>query len=208
MNLKEILNWRYATKRMNGTTIPSETVNTILEAIRLAPSSMGVQPFHCFVISDKEMLATINQEACKQPQILEGSHLVVFAAWKNFTEAQVEEYINRIATTRNVPVESLDGFKAGMIGMTTRPAEANYQWAARQAYIALGFGLIAAGNEQVDATPMEGFNPAAMDKVLGLEEKGLTSVCLMMLGHRDEATDYLVNAKKVRQSEEQLFTKI
>ena len=208
MNLKEILNWRYATKRMNGTTIPSETVNTILEAIRLAPSSMGVQPFHCFVISDKEMLARINQEACKQPQILEGSHLVVFAAWKNFTEAQVEEYINRIAATRNVSVESLDGFKAGMIAMTTRPAEANYQWAARQAYIALGFGLIAAGNEQVDATPMEGFNPAAMDKALGLEEKGFTSVCLMMLGHRDEATDYLVNAKKVRQSEAQLFTKI
>lgn len=208
MDLLQKLNWRYATKRMNGTVVPSEKLNTILEAIRLAPTSMGVQPFHCFVISDREMLAKINEEACKQPQITEGSHLIVFAAWKNFTEDQVEEYINRIASTRDVAVDSLDGFKAGMIGMTKRPAEVNHNWAARQAYIALGFGLNAAANEQVDATPMEGFNPAAMDKVLGLEEKGLSSVCLLMLGHRDEATDYLVNAKKVRRSDEQLFTKI
>lgn len=208
MSLIENLNWRYATKRMNGTVVPSEKVNTILEAIRMAPTSMGVQPFHCIVISDKELRARINEEACKQPQILEGSHLIVFAAWKNLTEAQVEEYINRIATTRNVAVESLDGFKAGVMGMTKRSAEVNHQWAARQAYIALGFGLNAAASERVDATPMEGFNPAAMDIVLGLEEKGLASVCMLMLGYRDEATDYLVNAKKVRRSDEQLFTRI
>jgi nitroreductase len=206
MNLIETLHWRYATKRMNGTIVAAEKVNTILEAIRLAPTSMGVQPFHCFVISSKEMLTAISQEACKQAQITEGSHLVVFAAWKNFTLAHVEEYTNRILTTRNVAAESLEGFKAAMTGMTARPAEVNYQWAARQAYIALGIGLVAAAQEQVDATPMEGFNPAAMDKVLGLEEMGLTSVCLMMLGHRDATTDYLVHAKKVRQSEEQLFT--
>jgi len=208
MNLIDNLNWRYATKRMNGTPVSEDKVNMILEAIRLAPTSMGVQPFHCFVISDKEMRAKISEEACKQPQIMEGSHLIVFAAWKNYTEEQVEEYINRIASVRDVAVESLDGFKAALMSITTRPAEANYQWAARQAYIALGFGLNAAAHHQVDATPMEGFNPAEMDKVLGLEDKALSSVCLLMLGHRDEATDYLVNAKKVRRSEDQLFTKI
>jgi nitroreductase len=198
MNLIETLHWRYATKRMNGTMVPSEKVNTILEAIRLAPTSMGVQPFHCFVISNKDMLTAINQEACKQAQIVEGSHLVVFAAWKNFTLAQVEEYINRILTTRNVAAESLEGFKAAMTGMTTRPAEVNYQWAARQAYIALGIGLVAAAHEQVDATPMEGFNPAALDEALGLGAKGLKSSVVLVLGNRDEATDYLVHAKKVR----------
>ncbi len=208
MNFIEQLNWRYATKRMNGKSIAKEKVATILEAIRLAPTSMGVQPFDCFVIQDKDMLAQIHQEACKQPQIVEGDQLIVFAAWKNFSEAQVEEYIQRIADTRNVGLETLDGFKNAMLGMTQRPAEINYQWATRQAYIALGFGLAAAATEQVDATPMEGFNPVELDKILGLEEKGLSSVCLLMLGQRDETTDYLVQAKKVRRSEADLFTVI
>lgn len=208
MDLLQKLNWRYATKRMNGQIVPDQSLTNILEAIQLAPSSAGLQPYQVFVISDKELLKKIHTEAAQQPQIIEGSHLLVFAAWKNLTEEQVQEYINRIAETRNVPVESLDGFKANLMGLTKRTAEQNYQWAARQAYIGLGFAAVAAANEQVDATPMEGFNPVAMDKILGLEEKGLSSVCIMALGYRDEANDYLLGAKKVRRSKEHFFTKI
>lgn len=208
MDLLQKLNWRYATKRMNGQIVPDQNLNNILEAIQLAPSSAGLQPYQVFVISDKELLKKIHTEAAQQPQIIEGSHLLVFAAWKNLTEEQVQEYINRIAETRNVPVESLDGFKANLMGLTKRTAEQNYQWAARQAYIGLGFAAVAAANEKVDATPMEGFNPAALDKILGLDEKGMSSVCIMPLGFRDEANDYLLGAKKVRRIKEHFFTKI
>ena len=208
MSLLDKLNWRYATKRMNEQILSSEKVDNILEAIRLAPSSMGLQPFHCFVISDKELLAKINSDACKQPQIIEGSHLIVFSAWKGISEEQVNDYISNIAQTRGVGTESLEGFKGMIMGSIAQPADKLFNWNARQAYIALGFGLVAAAHEGVDATPMEGFDNAAMDKVLGLESQQLGSVCLLMLGHRNEETDYLVHAKKVRRSSENLFTKL
>lgn len=208
MNLIEQLNWRYATKRMNGQTVPQEQVQNIINAIQLAPSSAGLQPYDVIVVSDKEVLKQIHAEACQQPQILEGSHLLVFAAWKNLSAEQVDEYMNRVAATRGIPVESLDGFKANLMGMTKRDAADNHNWAARQAYIGLGFAAVAAANEKVDATPMEGFNPAALDKILGLEEKGLGSVAIMPLGYRDQENDYLLGAKKVRRSIEDMFTMV
>jgi nitroreductase len=208
MTFTEKLEWRYATKRMNGSIVPAEKIKTILSAIQLAPTSMGLQPFHCFVISNKEMLAKISAEACPQAQITEGSHLIVFAAWKNITEDQVNAYIQNIASTRATTTESLDGFKGMINGAIAQTAENLFKWNARQAYIALGFGLVAAAEELVDATPMEGFNNAAMDKVLGLEERGMSSVCLLALGYRNADLDYLSKAKKVRRNSDELFTLI
>lgn len=206
MNLIENLNWRYATKRMNGQSVPKENLQNILDAIQLAPSSAGMQPYHVIVVENKELLKRIHTEAAQQPQIVEGSHLLVFAAWKNLTAAHIDEYINRIAETRNVPVETLDGFKGNLLGLLQRSDEANHNWAARQAYIGLGIAAVAAANEQVDATPMEGFNPAALDQILGLEAKGLNSVAIMALGYRDAENDFLAGAKKVRRTATDLFT--
>lgn len=206
MDLIQKLNWRYATKRMNGNTVPQQHLQNILDAIQLAPSSAGLQPYNVIVVSNKDVLKQVHAEAAQQPQIIEGSHLLVFAAWKNLSEAQVEKYIDNIASTRNVPAESLDGFKTNLMGLTKRTPEENHNWAARQAYIGLGVAAVAAAGEKVDATPMEGFNPAALDKILGLEEKGLGSVAIMALGYRDEANDYLLGAKKVRRSSEEMFT--
>ena len=110
-----------------------------------------------------------------------------------------------IATTRGIPVESLDGFKAMFDGIVTGTAEQNFVWTARQAYLAFGVGIVAAALEQVDATPMEGFNPQAMDKILGLEEQNLGSTTILTLGYRDEANDSLVKAAKVRKSMDKLF---
>lgn len=208
MDLHQQLHWRYATKRMNGQTVSSEKIAKILDAIRLAPTSMGMQPFHVFVISDKELREKIFEGACKQPQVKEGSHVIVFAAWKSVTEQHVNDYINNIANTRNVAVESLDGFKSNMLGLINRPQDQNLNWAAKQAYIAFSFGMVAAAMEEVDATPMEGFNPAALDEILGLETQGLASTCILTLGYRDEANDYLVHAKKVRRNAEEFFTTI
>ena len=131
--------------------------------------------------------------------------MLVFAANKKVTAEQVQEYMELIATTRGIPVESLDGFKAMFDGIVAGTAEQNFVWTARQAYLAFGVGIVAAALEQVDATPMEGFNPQAMDKILGLEEQNLGSTTILTLGYRDEANDSLVKAAKVRKSMDKLF---
>lgn len=206
MELLELLNWRYATKKMNGQTVPAEKVDNILEAIRLSASSAGLQPYKVIVVSNRELLAKIHEQACPQPQVVEGSHLLVFASKTGIEEAFIDAYMNRIATTRNAPVESLRPFSDSIKGgFLSRSAEVNAQWAARQAYIALGVATVAAAVEQVDATPMEGFNNAAMDELLGLKEEGLQSVVIMALGYRDAEKDFLAGAKKVRMSREELF---
>jgi len=209
MNLHEALHWRYATKRMNGQKIESAKADRIIEAIRLSASSLGLQPYHIFVIEDKALLTKIHENACKQPQMLEASHVVVFAAWTDFSDSKVEAYMQQIAAERNAPIESLKGFEDNIKGLIkSRSTEDNTTWAAKQTYIALGFGLVAAAIEQVDATPMEGFNPAALDEVLGLKEKGLQSTVILSLGYRDEANDYLAKAKKIRRKKEDLITSL
>ncbi len=205
MNLIEKLNWRYATKRMNGTKVPQEKVDNILEAVRLAPTSFGLQPFKVIVVEDAALREKIFNEACKQPQILEGSHVLVFAARKNVDQQQVDEYVKLIAETRGLQVESLNDFKAMFGGVVSSSDDKNFVWTARQAYIAFGVGIVAAAMEEVDATPMEGFNPEAMDKILGLEEQNLSSVNVLALGYRDAENDRLSKAPKVRKSKEALF---
>lgn len=205
MNLIEQLNWRYATKRMNGTQVPQEKVDRILEAIRLAPTSFGLQPFKVIVVSDPALREKIYNEACQQPQIKEGSHLLIFAATKNVTAQQVEEYMQLIAKTRGIEVESLNGFRDMFGGVVSGSEDVNFVWTAHQAYIAFGIGVVAAAMENVDATPMEGFNAAAMDKVLGLAEQNLSAVNIITLGYRDEILDYNSKVLKVRKSKELLF---
>lgn len=203
MNLIDALNWRYAAKRMNGQTVPAEKIETIVEAARLAPSSMGLQPYSVLVITNPEIKARLQPAAYNQPQIVEASHLLVFAAWENVTAEHVEKYINDIATTRGIPAESLDGFKGSLMGIVNgRTAEQKHEWAARQAYIAFGTAIAAAAVEQVDATPMEGFVNSQVDEILGLQEKGLRSVTILALGYRDAGNDYLASSQKVRRSKE------
>lgn len=209
MNLIDALNWRYATKRMNGQQVPAEKMNTILEATRLAPSSMGLQPYTVLVVENPEVKAQLQPAAYNQPQIVEASHLLVFAAWDNVTAEHVNTYINDIATTRGVAAESLEGFKASLMGIVNgRTTAQKQEWAARQAYIAFATAIAAAATEQVDATPMEGFVPDQVDAILGLKEKGLRSVTILALGYRDIANDFLANATKVRRAPELFFEKV
>lgn len=205
MSLTDTLKWRYATKRMNGTKVPQEKVDNILEAIRLAPTSGGLQPFKVIVIEDSKLREEIFNNACQQPQIKEASHVLVFAANKKVTAEQVDEYVELMAKTRSVSVESLEGFKAMFAGGIAGSAEQNFVWTARQAYLAFGVGIVAAANERVDATPMEGFNPEALDKLLGLDKQNLGSTTILTLGYRDEANDILAKAAKVRKSKDTLF---
>lgn len=208
MELINALNWRYAAKRMNGLPVPEEKLNNILEATRLSASSMGLQPYRILVIEDEETRKKIQKVAYNQAPIVEGSHLLVFAAYANVSEKDIQEYINHISSVRGVPVETLDGFKASMMRLAARTPEQNYQWAARQAYIAFGTAIAAAAEERVDATPMEGFDPDALDELLHLKEQGLRSVTLLALGYRDSEKDVLAGAKKVRKEVDELFIKV
>ncbi|MDB5223553.1 MAG: nitroreductase [Chitinophagaceae bacterium] len=205
MELLNALEWRYASKKMNGQQVPEEKVERILEAIRLAPSSMGLQPYTVLVITDPEVKKQILPIAHNQQQIVDSSHLLVFAAWDKITPEHVDDYVNLTASTRNITVESLEEFKKILVSISQRPQQENHEWAARQSYIAFATAIAAAAEERVDATPMEGFNNAALDKLLGLEERGLKSITLLPLGYRDAENDWLAKFPKVRRQKENLF---
>jgi len=206
MSLLDSLKWRYAVKRMNGNKIPEGTMNTILEATKLAPSSFGLTPYNIIVIEDEETRKKLQPHFYNQPQVGESSALVIFATWNSITEKEVAAYMQEIAEERGVPVESLNDF-AGYINGSIKnlTAEQLQIWAAKQTYIALGFALVAAATEEIDATPMEGFKPDAVDEALGIKELGLHSSVAVTLGYRDAANDYLSGAKKVRRASEKLI---
>lgn len=203
------LEWRYAAKRMNGQKIPAEKLEKILKAIQLAPTSIGLQPFTVLVVENEELKAKMAPAIYNQPQITEGSHVLVFAAWKEYSDENVEKYLNNIASVRGIPVDSLDGLRNMINGaISGKTPEQLLNWNSRQAYIALGTGLAVAAEEHVDSTPMEGFDPDALDAVLGLQEKGLRSTVILALGYRDAEKDYLSSSAKVRRNKEELFVRL
>lgn len=208
MSLTTALHWRYATKKMNGTKIPEEKLDIILDAISLAPTSFGLQPYSVMVIENKEMLEKIKSIAMGQPQITEASALLVFAVWDTLTLKQIENYIALIAKERNVSVESLKPMQDIIAAQLKNSDSDTFIWNSKQAYIALGFALVAAAVEEVDSTPMEGFDKNQLDDLLNLKEKGLRSSVIMTLGYRDADNDYLANLKKVRREKEKLFIRM
>ena len=200
MSFIDQLNWRYATKRMIADKIvPQEKIDKIIEAIRLSASSYGLQPYHLVVVQDKELLQKIQPVAYNQPQIGEASALIVFAVWDKATTERIDAFFNLIASERGIPAEALAGFKGMVSGTVNGMDEATaFSWMSKQAYIGLGTGLAAAAIEEIDSCPMEGFNNAGLDQLLGLSEKGLKSVVVMAVGYRDADNDPTAHAKKVR----------
>jgi len=206
MELLKSLEWRYATKKMNGEKIPQDKLERILEATRLAPSSYGLTPYNVIVVEDQKLKEELQGACYGQTQLSESSAVLVFATWDEVTEHSVENYINEIAKQREIPVESLNGLQDMMNGsLTNMTHEQKISWAQRQAYIGLGFALTAAAIEEVDSTPMEGFVPESVDTVLGLQELGLKSVVVLPLGYRDTENDYLSTLKKVRWDNDKFF---
>jgi len=206
MELLKSLEWRYATKKMNGEKIPQDKLERILEATRLAPSSYGLTPYNVIVVEDQKLKEELQGACYGQTQLSESSAVLVFATWDEVTEHSVENYINEIAKQREIPVESLNGLQDMMNGsLTNMTQEQKISWAQRQAYIGLGFALTAAAIEEVDSTPMEGFVPESVDTVLGLQELGLKSVVVLPLGYRDTENDYLSTLKKVRWDNDKFF---
>lgn len=208
-SLNDHLNWRYATKKMNSAKpVPQDKVDAIVEAIRMAPTSSGTQPFELIVVTNPETREQIAKAAGGQAQITDGSHVLVFAAWDNYTAERIDAVVDLNVEARgDLPMLQAyyDNLKSNYL---PREAEVNYAHAARQAYIALGIALVAAAEQEVDSTPMEGFSADAVDAILGLKERGLRSVVLLPLGYRDEAGDWLLPMKKVRKSLDTIVTRV
>ncbi|MDE1188316.1 MAG: NAD(P)H-dependent oxidoreductase [Pantoea sp.] len=208
--LNDKLAWRYATKKFDASkVVPDDKLERIIEAVRLTATSSGLQPFELMVITNAEIREKIRAVAWNQAQITDCSHLMVFAAWDDITPDRVNMMFDLTNEVRGFRNEGWENYRQMLLGIVAeRGTEGNYQSAARQAYIALGSAMIAAAFEEVDATPMEGFDPAAVDEILGLKEKGLRSVIILPLGYRADEGDWLVNLKKVRRSRENFVTEI
>lgn len=208
MALLDQLNKRYATKKFDATKkISADNLSTLLEAIRLSASSYGLQAYKVVVVENEAIRKQLRAVAWDQPQITDASQLLVFAVDADFNESGVDHYIENIARTRNMDTGSLSGYSDMMKGALKRPQEEIQNWLTRQAYIALGFGLVSAAELDIDACPMEGFDNDQFDKILGLKEKGLHAAVIMAVGYRSTEDSYQ-HLAKVRRSAADFFLTI
>jgi nitroreductase len=198
MSLITSLKWRYAVKKFSNKKVSDADLQTILDGINLSASSAGLQPYRVIVVENEEIRAKLGKGEFN-PQITEASHLLVFAAMEAISIFDIDEYMQRMADTRGLPVESLSAFREILTAhITGRSKEENFVWATKQAYIGLGTGLAVSAELRIDTTPMEGFDPAKFDEILELKTKGLRSVVLLAVGYRDAEKDPYVNSAKVR----------
>jgi len=209
MDLLDTLNWRYAAKAMNGEKVAEDKIDRILEATRLAATSSGLQPFEVFVIKNQNIKEKIRPVAWNQSVITDCSHLLVFAAWDTYTPERINYMFDLTNEIRGFKNEGWENYRQMLLDTYPQKDEQeNFEHAARQAYIAFTHAIIAAAYEQVDATPLEGFDATEVDNILGLREKGLRSAVLLPLGYRKEDEDWLVNLVKVRKPMEDMVTVI
>ncbi len=208
--LLEQLNWRYATKQFD----PNRKINaqdwaTLEDILQLSPSSGGLQPWKFIVVTDPTVRARLRAASYGQPQITDASHLVVFASKNNFGEADVDAHVENVARVRGVPVEGLAQFRGMLVGGIVKSMDepARNAWARNQTYIALGNLLAGAALLGIDACPMEGFDRAQYDEILGLKAKGYSSAVIATLGCR-LPTDKYAGAPKVRFPKEQVFVNV
>jgi len=207
MELIDKLKWRYAAKAMNGEKVAQEKIDNIIEAASLAPTSSGLQPFEIMVVTNQELKEKIRVIGWNQSVITDCSHLLVFAAWDTYTADRINKMFDLTNEIRGFKNEGWENYRQMLLNSyPQKDPEVNFQHAARQAYIAFSQAMAAAAFEEVDSTPIEGFDPEALDEILGLREKGLRSCVILPLGYRDAKNDWLVNLTKVRKSREDLVT--
>ncbi|WP_298139488.1 NAD(P)H-dependent oxidoreductase [Flavobacterium sp.] len=202
-------NWRYATKKFDATKkISAEDFASLKEAIRLSASSYGLQPYKILIIENPEVRAQLQPASWGQSQIVDASHLLVFANITNFGETEIDATINNMATTRNIPLEALQGYgdfmKSKLVGLSE---DVKNTWTSKQTYLALGNLLNAAAELKIDVTPMEGFEPEKYNEILGLDKLGLNASLVATIGYRHEE-DATQHYAKVRKSNEELFVTI
>jgi nitroreductase len=199
-------NWRYATKKFDASKkISNEDLDILKEAVRLSASSYGLQPYKVIFVDNPDLRAQLQPVAWGQSQIVDASHLLVFANMTDFGDAQIDAYINNVAVTRGLPTDTLQGYSDFMKSKINALSEENRNvWTAKQTYIALTNLMNAAAELGIDVTPMEGFEPEKFNEILGLSELGLNASLVATIGYR-HAEDDSQNYAKVRKSNEELF---
>lgn len=203
------LQWRYAAKKFDADKkISEQDFESLLDAIRLTASSYGLQPYHVFVVNDPEIRKQLQPVSWGQTQIVDASHLIVFANKIAVDADWIDGYLANVSQVRSIPVEALGEYGNFMKSkiLELSPEEQSI-WSSKQTYLALGNLLSAAATLKIDTCPMEGFEPEAYNEILGLSEKGLNASLAATIGYRsteDETQHYA----KVRQSKEDLFTHI
>jgi nitroreductase len=191
------LNRRYATGLYDTTRkVSDENLNTILEAMRLAPSSFGLQPWKFIVVTNPDLRAQMKEYSNGQGKVAEASHLIVVASKKTLTENDVDEYMNTISTTRGMPIEALAWFKSMIMGIVNSMDAASMQtWNAKQSYIAVGIGLVAAAEQWIDASPMEWFIPEKINELLGLTDYTANVLIAVWYRSPDEAAQHYAKVR-------------
>ena len=206
MQLIESLKWRYATKKMDATKKVSEQdINCIKEAVQLSASSYGLQPYTVLDIRDSELRKEIHPMCWNQSQITDASHIFIFCNYNKVDEQDVDSLIRLKSETNEVPIEKISGYGDFVKGKLKEKSEIEmFHWSAKQAYIALGNALTACAELNIDSTPMEGFEPEEVNKLLGLNDKGLNACVILAIGYRslDDQTQY---SKKVRKPINTMF---
>lgn len=206
----EQLHWRYATKKFDPTRkIPADLWQALEQSLVLAPSSFGLQPWKFFVVDNPDLRQQLVEHSWGQTQVVDASHLVVFAIKKDVDAVEVDRYVSRMAQVQQTPVDTLQGFANVVKGFLAQPPDAFdvNDWASRQVYIALGQFMTCAAVLGIDTCPMEGFNPAKYDEVLKLPEQGYASVVLCPAGYR-ASDDKAAARPKVRYVTEEVVEHI
>ena len=198
MELIKNLQWRYAVKKYTDERVSENKIDQIIESVNLSASSCGIQPYRLIVVTNPEVREKLSLGSFNS-QILDSSHLLVFAGFKNISSEYIADYVAMMEEQRALEAGTLNSLKDAVTSFfATQTPEQHAVWSAKQAYIGLGTALIAAAELKVDATPMEGFDPELFNKVLGLSEKNLHASVIIALGYRDAANDYLASMPKVR----------
>lgn len=194
------MNWRYACKKFDTTKkIREADWNILAETLRLSASSYGLQPWKFLIIQDPAIRQQLLPVSWGQSPVTDASHYVVITYKEKMDDAHITKFIEQTAKVRGLSADSLDGYKKMMLkDLVDGPrSEVINWWAQRQTYIAMGSFLTTAALMEIDTLPMEGLDPAAYDKVLGLEGSGYKTVAAIACGYR-AADDKYQHLKKVR----------
>lgn len=206
MTFIESQKWRYATKKFDPTQIISqENLELIKQGIQLSTSSYGLQPYQVFIVENKELRQQMLPYCWNQNQVVDASHLLVFANFVKVEEKHIDDFFENMSKTRGTSIESYKGYSDFMKkNILSLPENTCKSWTAKQVYLALGNLLNVCADLKIDCTPMEGFVPEEVNKLLNLNEKNLNAVLLAPIGYR-HVEDISQNYVKVRKPLDELF---
>lgn len=207
--LNQALSWRYATKVFDANKkIGTETLEALLQSLRLSPSSFGLQPWKFFVVENPELRQQLRAQSWNQPQVTDASHLIVMCAKEAISTEDIEEWIKCLALTQGTPIDQLAPLQGMIQQFTGAMSDSDMQhWNTRQVYLALGQLMTSASLLGIDTCPLEGISPSAYDQILGLENSGYRTRVACALGYRSEQDKY-ATAPKARFAIDKVVTRL